>query len=110
MIPNIADSSLKPGPTTPAGGRCADIADALADVIPDIREFPWRWRCLSIDEDRVTPARVSCAGGRTSAFLHLALEPSVTCLSLSSTAPGRRLDHHRLDDEAGSSLPEPMNE
>src|SRR5215468_7842939 len=80
----------------------ADIADALAHVIPDVGDFPGRSAALQIDEDRGdTGAREAAQKVEFRRFLQLALEPFGHLLERvfnSGPRPGG-LDHHCLDDK-----------
>ena len=105
MIPKVSpNSSLKPGPDDARRQGVADVADAFANVIPDVRDFPGRRAALQIDEDG------GHAGAREAAqeieirrLLQLALEPLGDLLErvIEGRARPCRLDHHRLEDEGG---------
>src|SRR5215510_10682953 len=80
----------------------ADIADALADVIPDVGNFPGGGTALQIDEDgRIAGAREAAQKIEFRRFLQLALKPLGDLLErvLDGRARPGGLDHHRLDDE-----------
>ena len=82
----------------------ADVADALADVIPDVRHFPGGGAALQIDEDRRDAgAREAAQVVELRRFLQLALEPLGHLLErvLDGRARPGGLHHHRLDDEGG---------
>ena len=72
--------------------RVADIADALADVIPDVRRPAWRSCCpCRLTKIVVTPALVKLRRkSRCGVSCSLRSSRSVTCFSVSSTvAPGQ---------------------
>src|SRR5262249_45862506 len=51
MIPKVSpNSSLKPGPTTPAGKVWRMLPTLLRTVIPDVRHFAGRRAALQVDE------------------------------------------------------------
>src|SRR6516225_1997754 len=98
----VAKLVVKEG-TDNAGRKCvADIADALAYMIPDVRHFLRPRRLFQIDEDR-RHSRTGVAADKIQArsLLKRAFESLGDLLEgiLNGGAwPGRR-DHHRLDDE-----------
>ena len=81
----------------------ADIADLLADLIPDVRHLLGADGALQVDEDRRhAGARVAAQEVEVRRFLQLALEPLGDLLQRvfeGRAGPGR-LHDHRLDDEA----------
>ena len=98
MIPKVSpNSSLKPGPTTPAGKRVADIADALADVIPDVGDLARRRAPFQRHEDgREAGARVAAQEVEIRRFLERALDPLrhlVDRLLQGRARPGGLHDH-----------------
>ena len=78
------------------------VADALADVIPDVRDVPGGRAILEIDEDRGhAGARETAQEVQLRRFLQRAFEPLGNLLEhvVDTGARPRGLHHHRLDHE-----------
>ena len=89
-----ADDALRQG--------MADVANLLADLVPDVRHLSRRGRVLEIDEDRGLPCRrVALQVIQVRRLLELALEPVGDLLERVADRGARptRLDHHGLDGE-----------
>ena len=109
MIPNTSpNSSLNPGPYYAGRQRVAHVPDALANVIPDVRNLPGGGLLFQVDKDRrATRAREAAHKIETRRFLQRALQPIGNLqqgVIQGRTGPGR-LHDHRLDDERRILVP-----
>ena len=104
MMPNVSpNSSLKTGPTMPAGSVCAMSPMLLRTWYQSVGDLLRRSCCpCRLTKIVVTPARGEAAQEiEMRGLLQLALEPLGDLLQrvLDGRAGPRRLHHHGLDDE-----------
>ena len=98
----VAEIVVEARPDDAGRQRVADVADALADVIPDVGNFSGGRAALQVDEDRRDAgAREAAQEVELRRLLQLALEPLGDLLErvLDGRARPGGLHHHRLDDE-----------
>jgi len=100
----VAEFIIKTRSNDADGKRCAHVADAFPDMVPDVRDFLRGSVALQIDKDcRNAGAREAAQEIETRRFLKRTLKALGYLLERfvhRSAGPGG-LNHHRLDDERG---------
>ena len=98
----VAELVVEAGPDDAGRQRVADVADALADLVPDVGDLARRRAPFQVDEDR-GEARAGVAAQKVEArrFLERALDPLGHLLErlLQGRAGPRRLHDHRPEGE-----------
>ena len=111
---SVAEFVVEEGSEHAARQGPLHVADALADVIPDVGHFARGRAALQVDEDRrLAGARESAQMVELRRLLKRSLEPLGDLLDrlLGGGARPDGVDDHRLDDEAPEqNRPEPVPE
>src|SRR5688500_3276735 len=98
----VAELVVKAGPDDALWQGVADVADLLADLIPDVRDRLTRGRAVQVDEDRALAcARVAAQIIQVGRLLELAFQPLRHLLErvLDRGAGPAGLHHHGPDRE-----------
>src|SRR5262245_18121413 len=98
----IAELIIEPRSNHADRKRMAHVADAFANMVPDVRDFLGARAILEIDEDRGHPGACETAQEiEIWRFLHCAFKPLRDLLEHVANAGAWpcSLDHHGLDDE-----------